>query len=331
MRSTNQAIETASEVDESTRAALAEDTLAGLSRPSKTLPAWMFYDRSGSDLFEQITDLPEYYVTRTERAILQQHADDIVRTVVERLDLPLKVAELGAGSAKKTQLILDAVVGAQGRCHYLPIDVSHSALTEAVARLRREAPKVVVRPFTGTHIQALPAIRELGARRLVLFLGSSVGNYSDQEAIALLAAVAQQLDPGDALLVGADCRKEVATLLRAYDDGAGVTAAFNLNILVRLNRDLGADFDVESFRHEARWNEERSCVEMHLVSSCAQRVNIENIGTFPFAAGESIHTESRTKYTRPHMERLLEAAGFERTTTFNDPDELFGLHLARRT
>lgn len=313
-----------------TLAALRNATATGLRARPRTLPPWMFYDARGSELFEQITELPEYYLTRAERRILALKSDEIVSAAAEGSDLPLKVVELGAGSATKTQLLLEAVVRRQGQCLYLPIDVSASALEGAVARLRRETPRVQVRPFAGTHLCALPVIRDLGARRLVLFLGSSVGNYSDEEAVDILSAVAQQLQPGAALLLGTDRRKDLPTMLRAYDDAAGVTAAFNLNMLERLNRDLGANFDVGSFRHEARWNEPRSCVEMHLVSTRTQRVHVPEVGDFVFELGESIHTECSTKYTQEHADRLLKASGFERTATFRDPEGLFDLHLGRR-
>lgn len=310
--------------------ALLDAVKVGLAKRPRALPPWLFYDDRGSELFEDITELPEYYLTRAERAILEQHADEIVALAAEGTTQPLKVIELGAGSATKTQLVLDAVVRRQGHCLYLPIDVSSAALDGAVSRLRREAPHVTVRPFAGTHLAALPAIREAGARRLVLFVGSSVGNYADEEAIELLGAVAGELHTGAGLLLGTDRAKDVPTLLRAYDDAAGVTAAFNLNLLTRLNRELHANFVRERWRHEARWNEASSSVEMHLVSTEDQTVQIPPLGGFAFARGESIHTESSKKYTRAHVDALLSAAGFTRVHTFTDPEDRFDLHLARR-
>ena len=319
------------DIDGPTRAALSRAVTSGLGARFKTLPAWIFYDAHGSELFEQITELPEYYLTRAEREILHLRSDEIVKEACGDGDteMPLKIIELGAGSATKTQLLLDAVVRRQGRCLYMPIDVSATALEGAVSRLNRESPQVNVRPFAGTHLAALPTIRDMGSRRLIVFLGSSVGNYSDEEAVDLLSAVAAQLQPGGALLLGTDRRKDVPTMLQAYDDGAGVTAAFNLNMLTRLNRELDANFDIACFRHEARWNESSSCVEMHLVSIKAQRVTIPHVGEFLFEAGESIHTERSTKYSQAHVERLVEDAGFEHTFTFSDSGERFDLHLAR--
>ncbi len=310
---------------------LAMATKEGLQRKQKALPPWMFYDDHGSDLFEQITQLPEYYLTRAERQILQDHSDEIVAVAAQGSPASLKVVELGAGSATKTQWLLDAVVRRQGRCLYLPIDVSSAALEGATARLRRELPAVEVQPFAGTHMAALPAIRNMGSRRLVLFVGSSVGNYSDDEAIELLSAVARQLQPGAGLLLGTDRLKDVETMRRAYDDNAGVTTAFNLNLLVRLNRELQANFDLNGFCHEARWNEDQSRVEMHLVSTSAQRVRIPALGQFAFQAGESIHTECSTKYSQAHVNGILNAAGFCLVKRFSDSQNLFDLHLARRT
>lgn len=308
-----------------------EAVKAGLMRRSRTLPPWLFYDDRGSELFEDITRLPEYYLTRAEHEILQHNADEIVSMACEGTNLQINVVELGAGSATKTQLLLDAVVRKQGKCLFLPIDVSSAALEGAVLRLRRESPGVTVRPFAGTYLAALPAIRQMEQRQLVMFVGSSIGNYSDTEAENLLSAVALELQPGACLLLGTDRAKDVPTLLRAYDDAAGVTAAFNLNLLVRLNRELGCNFDLSAWRHEARWNEGASRVEMHLVSMCTQKVLIPEVGSVPFASQESIHTESSVKYTRPHVDRLLAVSGFERTRTFTDSEQRFDLHLARRS
>jgi dimethylhistidine N-methyltransferase len=301
----------------------------GLLRKPATLPAWVFYDDRGSELFEQITDLPEYYLTRAEREILEANADAMVALAAEGTGEPLHVVELGAGTATKSQIVLRAVVRRQGRCLFLPIDVSGAALELAVERLRREEPAVEVRPIIASHRDALPAIADVGPRRLVLFVGSSIGNYEDDEAVALLRAVATSLRPGAALLLGTDRKKDPARLIPAYDDAAGVTAAFDLNLLTRLNRELGADFDLRRWRHEARWNEARSRIEMHLVSRVAQVVTVPPLGAVRFAAGESIHTESSHKYDHAHVDRLLVAAGFRRVRTFTDAEERFDVHLAR--
>jgi dimethylhistidine N-methyltransferase len=301
----------------------------GLFERPATLPAWLFYDEVGSELFERITELPEYYLTRAERAILEAHADEIVAMAAGSEGRTLRVVELGAGSATKSQILLDAVVRRQGTCLFVPVDVSPSALEGAVARLGRELPRVEVRPVAATHEAALPAIRAVGPTRLVLFLGSSIGNLEDEDAVRLLRSVAATLLPGAALLLGADRRKDPAVLLRAYDDAAGVTAAFDKNVLARLVREVGADFVLDRWRHEARWNADRSRIEMHLVTDEAQTVTVPGLGRVAFAAGDSIHTESSHKYDTRHVDRLLVASGFRRRATFTDPDGLFDLHLAR--
>lgn len=302
----------------------------GFARRPRRLPAWLFYDARGSALFEEITALPEYYLTRAERLILQTYAEQIVDWAAQGARGRLHVVELGAGSAAKTGVLLSALARRQGRVLYLPVDVSETALQQATARLRRELPTVEVRPVTSTHEAAVPQISAVGPRRLVLFLGSSIGNYEDEEAIALLSTVARGLLPGAALLLGADRRKDPALLLPAYDDAAGVTAAFNLNLWVRLNRELGADFDLRSWRHLALWNEERSRVEMHLQSLKAQEVHLARLGQrYAFQEGETVHTESSVKYDRARIEHILQSAGFAPGPIFTDPDERFALHLAR--
>jgi dimethylhistidine N-methyltransferase len=309
--------------------AVAEAVAAGFAERPRRLPPWLFYDDRGSELFEQITLLPEYYLTRAERSILERHADEIVDIAARGATRPLHVVELGAGSATKTQLVLRAVVRRQGRCLYVPIDVSEAALTEAVERLQREEPAVEVKPVASSHTDALPAIRAIGSRRIVLFLGSSIGNFEDSDANALLSGVARAIAPSGVLLLGADRRKDPDVLLAAYDDASGVTAEFNLNVLRRLNRELDADFDLTRWRHRAVWNDASSCIEMHLVSTVRQRVKIRALGrTYSFESGETIHTESSAKYTAERLDHILEASGFRRSDTFTDPDDRFDLVVA---
>jgi L-histidine N-alpha-methyltransferase len=319
-------------VDDS-RADLMDAVSVGLlAGGARWLPPRLFYDDEGSRLFEEITELPEYYLTRTERGLLQRHADDIVS--LARGDAQrLHVIELGAGTATKTQILLEAAVRLQGSCLFVPIDVSGGALDVARARLAKEVPEVEVRPFVGRHDEASATVAAIGPRRLVCFIGSSLGNFNDDENITLLRSVSGSLSVGGCLLLGADRKKDPARLLPAYDDAAGVTARFNKNVLVRLNRELGADFDIDAFDHRAVWNEARSQVEMHLVSRHAQQVRFAGLdgATATFAAGESIHTESSIKYDDARLDRILQAAGFRRERTFTDDDGLFGLHLCRLT
>jgi dimethylhistidine N-methyltransferase len=306
----------------------------GLLGTPKSLPPWLFYDEAGSRLFEQITRLPEYYLTRTERAIFAQHADAILAGVGG----PVTIAELGAGTASKTGLILAAAIRAQESVLYQPIDVSATALDEACDHIAQSIPGVTVRPQVANYItDPIRIERPAGASVLALYIGSSIGNFSPPEARGILQNLRTQLQPGDALLLGTDLapgpNKSVATLLAAYDDVEQVTAAFNLNMLVRLNRELGAGFTIPCFRHRARWNAVESRIEMHLESLMPQTVLIPADGSNPelqldFRKGETIHTENSYKFTPETLSSLLEPAGFSPTRTFHDPQHLFAVTLA---
>lgn len=309
--------------------AMAEEVRRGLTAPHKSLPPHLFYDEEGSRLYELITELEEYYPTRTERAILERHSREIVALASDAA-LPLHVVELGAGSAQKTRLVLASVVAAHGPSLYVPVDVSASALSAASARLASELPEVRVQPFVGRHEDAVQTIAGLGPRRLVLFIGSSIGNFEDDDAVRLLRAVRRGLAPGDALLLGTDLKKSPERLVPAYDDARGVTAAFNKNVLCRINRELDADFQLEQFRHVALWNAAASRVEMHLESLIVQEVCIDALElTVRFAKGERIHTESSIKYDTPRVDALLQRSGFAREKSFADDARLFSVHLAR--
>lgn len=300
----------------------------GLARTPKSLPPWLFYDEEGSRLFEEITELPEYYLTRAERELFEAHAAELVRAAAA--GRRLTVVELGAGTATKSQILLREAVRLQGKTVYMPVDVSAEPLRAARARLAVEEPEVVVRPLAVRHEEAMGFVRELPGRRLVLFIGSSIGNYDEEDAVSLLAVVRRALRPGDALLLGTDLRKGLDVLVPAYDDAAGTTAAFNKNVLARINRELGGEFDLDRFRHVAVWNGERSRIEMHLESLGEQRVAIADLGIeVALRDGERIHTESSVKYDLPMADRLLGAAGFRRERTVTDPEGRFAEHLAR--
>jgi dimethylhistidine N-methyltransferase len=317
----------------------------GLSAAKKSLPPHLFYDEAGSALFEQITDLPEYYPTRTERSIFARHGDAIMAEAARLAGDHAAVLELGAGSASKTQLLLRALARRQGRTSFLPADVSASALDAAAERLRREEPELSLHPLVATHGEALARARSWDGALIVLFIGSSIGNYDDVEAQALLRDVRETLGareardargPGGghagrgALVLGTDLRKPLDVLLPAYDDARGVTAAFNLNVLGRINRELGGRFDLARFRHVALWNDEASAIEMHLESVCDQRVAIDALDLeVTFRAGERIHTESSHKYDEARVDALLHAAGLARTRSFVDERRWFGVHVAR--
>ena len=305
------------------------DILQGLSARPKQLPSYLFYDERGSAYYEQITRLPEYYLTRQERQILQREAASII-ALASHGEPTLHLVELGAGSCDKTTALIEAMLARQGQGVYMPVDVSGSALRQATARLSQRYPALTLRPVQGLHQQALTRVSELGPRRLVLFIGSSIGNLSDEQAVALLSAVRQASSPGDALLLGTDLRKSPSIMLPAYDDAAGVTAAFNLNMLRHLNEAYGADFELERFRHVALWNEAASRIEMHLESLEAQRVTLKALGlSLTLEPGERLHTESSVKYDLPHVRRLLRGAGWTLEQTWMDEPGWFGVHLAR--
>ncbi len=310
---------------------IAMEVLNGLTECPKTLSPWLFYDQAGSRLFEAITELPEYYVTRTERQILAKHAAEIVAAAAGGRDL--SIIELGAGTATKTGLLLDAAVAHQGTVIYYPIDVSETALEEARTRLESEMPEVTVEPIVADYTEGMRQNNADGiaraGRRLVLYIGSSIGNFSPADALDVLRGVRAQLSPGDSLLLGTDMVKDTEMLLAAYDDAAGVTARFNKNVLVRINRELDANFNPYLFRHQARWNEQHSRIEMHLESVLAQKVTVRPLDLeVRFNRGETIHTENSYKFTDQHVLALLTRAGFKLRQQWSDEKQWFTVYLA---
>ncbi len=311
------------------RAALAgieEEIRAGLEGPgAKKLPARFLYDDLGSALFEAITLLPEYELARADERLLRAHAPEIARLAPAS---PL-VAELGSGSGRKTRPLLDALARRQA-VTYLPIDLSPAAL----ASCRIELGRLAAVRFEPIEAEFLDGLREAAARRrgaqplLVLFLGSTIGNFERPADERFLSAVRRRLRPGDALLLGTDLLKPVPRLLAAYDDALGVTAAFDLNLLVRLNRELGADFDPGSFAHQARWNERERRIEMHLVSRHAQTVAVRGLGLrVAFRSGESLWTESSNKYAPEEPAETARRAGFLCAARWLDPGWAFAESL----
>ena len=301
----------------------------GLASTPKRLPPWLFYDEEGSRLFEQITELPEYYLTRTERAILSADAGAIVaRAAAGRR---LRITELGAGSAEKTCLLLSAAVRRQGPVVYEPVDVSATALMAAEERLEREIPHVYVAPQVIDYTDGLALDPPTpGEHRLVLYIGSSIGNFEPEDSSRLLGKIRSALRPGDALLLGVDLVKSADTLLDAYDDAEGVTAAFNRNMLVRINRELDANFDPNTFVHRALWNALDARIEMHLISEKAQTVHLPGLDlAVDFARGESIHTENSYKFRPGQAEHLLATAGFAPNMSWTDRRGWFAVCLAR--
>jgi dimethylhistidine N-methyltransferase len=310
---------------------IGSEVYRGLTARPKTLSPWLFYDAEGSCLFEAITELPEYYVTRTERGILEQHADEIVALAAG--NQRLTVIELGAGTATKTGLLLKAAVKLQGRVTYAAIDVSASALAAAKTRLERDLPGVTVEPRVSDYNDGLGQVEFRHApgsgRRLVLYIGSSIGNFAPADALVFLREVRAQLNPGDGLLLGADMVKDVQPLLAAYNDAAGITAAFNLNALARINHELDANFRLTCFRHRAVWNAHAARIEMHLESLIAQQVSIKALALeATFERGESIHTENSYKFMDKDVLALLDRAGFTPRRQWSDAQRWFGVYLA---
>ena len=304
----------------------AADVRAGLSRPGqKELPSKYLYDDVGSGLFEVISVLPEYGLTRADERLLRRHAYDIV----QRLPNPVIVAELGSGSAKKTRWILEALCQSQ-HTSYCPIEISSSAL----AMCRRELGDMDSVSIVGFEREYLDGLLEVAARReedeylLVLFLGSTIGNFDRAAGARFLREVRRILRPGDSLLLGTDLEKPLDQLLEAYDDPVGVTAAFNLNLLARINRELGADFDLQQFQHEARFNHEARSVEMHLRSKRKQTVNVPQADlSITLAENETIWTESSHKYSTAEVLRISASTGFRCQAQWTDQEWPFAESL----
>jgi L-histidine N-alpha-methyltransferase len=305
-----------------------DDTRRGLQDNPKWLSSLYFYDRAGSELFEQLTHTDEYYPTRTEESILSANVDDILDT--SGADLVL--AEMGSGSSRKTRVVLDAMTRQRGPSTYWPIDVSAEFLHDVAEQLQSAFPDLTVEPIAAEYSDG---IRQVGARpakrRLVMFLGSSIGNFEPEEQLALLQTAHDALSPGDAFLLGTDLVKDAAILEAAYNDEAGMTAAFNLNILNHLNHELDGDATLDQFDHRAHFDAQRNRIEMHLVSKCDQvlhfpKANLE----VRVVAGESIHTENSYKFSIDGAQSMARKAGFEIEKTWTDDKQWFGLHLLRR-
>ncbi|MBU2533419.1 MAG: L-histidine N(alpha)-methyltransferase [Alphaproteobacteria bacterium] len=318
---------------DSQTAAFKADVIAGLSGEPKTLPSRWLYDDHGSELFEQITRLPEYYPTRTETSILTTRASELADFCGSRA----VVIEYGAGASVKSQILLEAL---QKPRVFVPIDIAGDFLAASAIRLRKRFPDLEVLPFAADFTEEfdLPNDVPTGFPRTGFFAGSTIGNLDVSEATRFLARVRRHVSEagpvperwpgsgyhGGRALIGIDLKKSTATLIPAYDDAAGVTAAFNLNLLTRINRELGGTFDTARFVHEARWNEDASAIEMHIVSEAEQEATVAGY-TFSFDAGESIHTESSRKYDIDGFGRMAAAAGWRIAETWTDDSDLFAI------
>ncbi|MBS2019613.1 MAG: L-histidine N(alpha)-methyltransferase [Deltaproteobacteria bacterium] len=305
---------------ESAREAFRRDTLQGLAASPKRLAPKYFYDSHGSQLFDDICDLPEYYVTRAETSILRASASSIVARWGERV----RVVEPGAGSGTKTKLVLEAL-GRERCVDYVPVDISREHLADAAHRIRADIPWLRVTPACADFCVDLPIpASSERASTVVYFPGSTIGNFDPPEATQLLARFRRAAGPGGAVVVGFDLKKTPAVLHAAYNDGQGVTAAFNKNLLARMNRELGARFDLDAFSHYAFYDPQHGRIEMHLVSTRRQEVVVSGTRFF-FAEGESIHTECSYKYDLPSAERLARAAGLSLTDAWLDDERRFAV------
>jgi len=316
------------EVDRSTDStsdeAILREVRDGLSRPQKELSPKYFYDRRGSELFERITALPEYYLTRTERALLARWIPDWISA-----QRPATLVELGAGSAEKTRILLDAMLRERRDAVYVPVDVSAEFLRATADRLRESYPDMEVRPAIADISEDFDLAAGEAAPVLHAFLGSTIGNFAPQPANRLLRSVRRGMDEDDRFVVGVDLRKDVETIEAAYNDAAGVTAEFNRNMLLVLNDRTGADFDPESFEHRAFYNREDHRIEMHLLARRAHTVTVPGAGSWAFEEGETIRTEISCKHDRRSMESMLGAADLLIERWETDPDGRYAILLAR--
>ncbi|MSO77426.1 MAG: L-histidine N(alpha)-methyltransferase [Alphaproteobacteria bacterium] len=312
-------IEAATQVDQ--RAAFRADVLAGLGKAQKAVPAKYFYDARGSALFEEICTLAEYYPTRTETAMLERLAPEIARHVGAGATL----IEYGSGASRKIRALLEALPAPAA---YMPIDISLGHLQASARRLALDYPGLPIVPVVGDYTAPLNLPVPPGARLVIFFPGSTIGNLAPADAAALLAQAAGRVGRGGSMLVGVDLKKDPAILHRAYTDRRGVTADFNLNLLDRINRELDGDFRRAQFRHRAFYDPVRGRIEMHLVSLIGQAVSVEG-QRFDFRVGETIHTENSYKYSLDEFRAMAGRAGFVPEAAWSDPDCLFAIHLLR--
>jgi dimethylhistidine N-methyltransferase len=309
---------------EDRRKAFAQDVRAGLTQQPKELSCCYFYDAEGSRLFEAICDLPEYYPTRCEREILDRHAAAIVQPLPDDLTL----AELGSGNADKTRLLIAALLKKQGRLRYVPIDICSAVLRDSAQQLVRDFADLEVTAVAAEYRDGLRHLQGIAGPKLILWLGSNVGNFHRAEAADFLRQVRSFMTAGDRFLMGVDLRKDRTILEPAYDDAQGVTAEFNFNLLIRINRELAGHFDLARFQHRAVYRDDLGRIEMHLVSRETQRIRIDALDLdVDFAAGETIHTENSYKYSLAEIEELATQGGFALAGQWFDARSWFSVSL----
>ena len=304
---------------------LADDVRKGLTaHPKRFLPKY-FYDELGSQLFEAICLLPEYYLTRAENEILQRYADEITASVEGKKTL----VEMGSGSASKTRLVIEALLREQTELLFMPVDISATALESSSRILLQSYPRLRIEAYAADYFAGLAELgKKQRGRTLALFLGSNISNFDPEEAIRFLNAMRSVLEKGDALLLGADLKKERHTLEAAYNDALGVTSAFNLNVLARINRELGGNFELRAFKHHAYYNETLGRIEIYIESLLNQRVRIAKLDLeVEFSVGELIHTENSHKYDQVGIEQLATTCGFKRTRSWLDSQARFSSNL----
>jgi len=298
-----------------------DDVLAGLRARPRSIPPKYFYDRRGSELFEAITELPEYYLTRTEIAILRERAGEIASSVGGDVDL----VEFGSGSSVKVRILLDRL---EGSTTYMPVDISRSYLVDAASALNDDYPDLRVVAICADYTDLVLPQPSSSRRRMLFFPGSTVGNFEPAAAAAFFRHTGADLRPGDAMIVGVDLKKSPALLDAAYNDSQGVTAEFNLNLLVRINRELDSDFTIDRFEHVAFYNSDQGRIEMHLRSMVDQTVTVAS-EEFRFLAGETIHSENSYKYSIPDFHALLDGSCFRPSQVWTDDEQQFSVHLLR--
>ena len=302
-----------------------EDVKTGLTSKSKYLPFVYFYDHVGSQLFEKICKLPEYYLTRTETDILETNADDIASQFPEETVL----VELGSGSSTKTRILIEAFLERQNLAHYTPIDVSHQMLEESSCSLLKEYPELEINAIAARYNEGIDHLNiRKDQQNLITWLGSSIGNFDRSEVTTLLRHIQEIMHPNDRFLVGIDLKKDKTIIEKAYNDAQGITAKFNLNLLTHINRELGGNFDLDNFDHQAMYNEEIGRIEMYLISNLDQKVFISGLDLeVYFEANETIHTENSFKYSLDEIDTLAEEAGLYVEQKWFDNERLFSLNL----
>lgn len=309
--------------------AVAKAVVAGLDAPAKSLPSWLFYDEHGDILFQRIMRIPEYYPTRCEYDILQHCKDDLLRLFTSE-SASFRLLELGAGDGLKTEILLRHFIEHHAAFVYQPIDISANALGQLSARLRKALPDLSIEPLNKTYDDSLENIREVKDRKVILFMGANIGNFTVAEASRFLKKLTLPLTKNDFLLIGFDLKKDPRVIQEAYDDPRGVTASFNLNILTRLNRELGADFDLQQFTHYPYYDPETGAARSFLISMKEQSVYIEALGrSFHFSLWETIQTETSQKFSRSMINKLMAMSGLSIIEIFSDSDHYFCDVLAR--